>query len=93
MIDTNLALIREQEQARVNIFLSKEEEPENLEYQLDMAKMAKGDCEILTDSLIAPYISGEEQNGGGRVAPQELHCKTPIKTKMKCRKGKNKEFK
>ncbi|KAM0821623.1 hypothetical protein ACQ4PT_072062 [Festuca glaucescens] len=107
MIDTNLALIREKEQARVNIFLSKEEDPEILEYPIDMdrqpdvvdqvlmdiLKMGKGDCEVLTDNLITSYISEEKQNVGGRVTPLELHCKTPIKSKVKCRKGKRKESK
>ena len=36
MIDTNLALIREQEQARVSIFISKEEDPEISECPIDM---------------------------------------------------------
>jgi hypothetical protein len=107
MIDTNLALIREEEQARVNIFLSKEEDPEILEYPLDMdkqpddvdqilmdiLKMGKGDCEVLTDNLISPYISGAEHNVGGRVTPLELHYKTPIKPKVKCRNGKKKDSK
>jgi hypothetical protein len=36
MIDTNLALIREQEQARVNIFMNKNESPEGIEHSVDM---------------------------------------------------------
>jgi hypothetical protein len=79
MIDTNLALIREQEQARVNIFLSKEEDPEKMEYPtdmdnqpdvvdqvlLDILKMGKEDCVVLTDNLVTTYISGQKQKVGG----------------------------
>jgi hypothetical protein len=107
MIDTNLAPIREQEQARVNIFLSKEEDPEILEYPIDMdgqldvvdqvlmdiLKMGKGDCEVLTDNLIVPYINEEKQKVTGRVTPLELHFITPINPKVKCRRGKKKESK
>jgi hypothetical protein len=102
MIDTNLALIREQEQARVNIFLSKEEDPGKKEYPtdmdnqpdavdqvlLDILKMGKEDCVALTDNLVTTCISGEKQKIG--VAPVEFHCKTPIKSRMMCRRGKKK---
>jgi hypothetical protein len=72
MIDTNLDLIREQEHARVNIFLNKEEGPEKMEYSVDMdnqqdvvdqallniLKMGKEACEVLTDNMTTTYISG-----------------------------------
>jgi hypothetical protein len=60
---------------------------------MDILKMGKGDCEVLTDNLISPYISGAEHNVGGRVTPLELHYKTPIKPKVKCRNGKKKDSK
>jgi hypothetical protein len=92
MIDTNLALIREQEQARVNIFLSKEEDPGKMEYPtdmdnqpdavdqvlLDILKMGKEDCVVLTDNLVTTYISGEKKKMGERVTHVEFHFKHPL---------------
>jgi hypothetical protein len=107
MIDANLALIREQEQARVNIFLRKEEDPEVLEYPtdmdnqpdvvdqvlLDILKMGKEDYEVLTDNLVFPYIGEGKKKVEGGVTLVEFHYKTPIKPKMMCRKGKKKFLK
>jgi ADP-dependent phosphofructokinase/glucokinase len=92
MVDANVALIREQEQARVNIFLRKEEDPEVLEYPtdmdnqpdvvdqvlLDILKMGNEDCVVLTDNLVTTYISGEKQKMGERVTHVEFHFKHPL---------------
>jgi hypothetical protein len=56
---------------------------------MDILKMTKEDCEGLTDKVIVPYMFGKRQNGEENVASHEVHCKTPVKTKVKCRKGKN----
>jgi hypothetical protein len=104
MIDTNLALIREQEQARVNIFMSKNGNSEEMEHSVDMdnqldavdqvllniLRVGKEDCEALSDYLITIYNDGGELVGE-KVAPMEFHCKTPIKTKKVCRNGKKKK--
>jgi hypothetical protein len=57
---------------------------------LNILRMGKEDCEVLSDNLIATYNDGGKQMGK-EVTPMEFHCKTPIKTKMVCRRGKKKE--
>jgi hypothetical protein len=53
-------------------------------------KMAKEDCENLTDKMIVPNLLGKRKVGGMGMTLQEVHCKTSIKTIVRCRKeGEN----
>jgi hypothetical protein len=55
---------------------------------MDILKTTKRDCEALIDKMIIPYMFGERWNEEERVTSHEVHCKTPVKTKMMCRQGK-----
>jgi hypothetical protein len=79
VIETNLVLIREQEQARVNIFLSrddpgKEEYPVDMDNQpdavdqvlLDILKLGKEDCEVMTDKLVTACANKKGKGLGER---------------------------
>jgi hypothetical protein len=100
MIASNLILPRGQEQARVNIFLNSEREVECQESSLDLdnqpdvvdqalmdiLKITKEDREDLTNKMVVPFSMGKDKMGE-RVTLQEVHCKTPVKTKIRCRRG------
>jgi hypothetical protein len=44
----------------------------------------------MSGKLVTPCANKKREGIGGEVAPVEFHCKTPIKTKMMCRRGKKK---
>jgi hypothetical protein len=75
MIDSNLTLLREQEQARVNLFMNNKQPKDSHEKSLvvenqqdvvdqalmDILNLAKEDCENLADNrIVACFFEGSE---------------------------------